>query len=318
MVLTKFPEVRFAKTKMCKFHLQGKCAKGANCSFAHGSNEMERSPDLFRTQLCMALLKTGKCKDSETCKYAHTREQLRALPANADKMIEKAMQDAPRSAPPTPNRQAVKSPGSIGPDTEPLQHSPVPCVPQSPPRSPILSPQMMYVAAVPLVSLHSSDMAPGGTLMVGSPGLMPGLMPSPFGMQWGSSSPYMQYNPCPDSNQSIPRSPPGTMMNDFMLPEPMMLPEAAKWDMSDTLPNAVFQDKAGAAPWTDTTSETTSDGSTDVDKSPVDAGSTSSASSSLPAFEEGFKVTIKNTFLEISPKLAPRSPAHRSSRSVPR
>lgn len=66
----------FAKTKMCKFNLMGSCAKGSTCMFAHASEEMAPTPDLFRTKICKNLINTGSCED-QNCMYAHNKDELR-------------------------------------------------------------------------------------------------------------------------------------------------------------------------------------------------------------------------------------------------
>jgi hypothetical protein len=71
----------FMKTKMCKFHILGMCAKGRECQFAHCMDEMNPLPDLYRTKLCKNLINTGKC-DNPTCKYAHNKVELRTANMN--------------------------------------------------------------------------------------------------------------------------------------------------------------------------------------------------------------------------------------------
>eukprot|EP00927_Polykrikos_kofoidii_P068874 TRINITY_DN64229_c0_g1_i1.p1 TRINITY_DN64229_c0_g1~~TRINITY_DN64229_c0_g1_i1.p1 ORF type:complete len:493 (+),score=79.73 TRINITY_DN64229_c0_g1_i1:58-1536(+) len=66
----------FQKTKMCKFHILGACARGTNCFFAHDQAELNPLPDLSRTKLCKTLISTGFCEDGN-CKYAHNKEELR-------------------------------------------------------------------------------------------------------------------------------------------------------------------------------------------------------------------------------------------------
>lgn len=66
----------FRKTKMCKFHILGMCAKGTQCRFAHDRVELQNLPDLSRTKLCKTLINTGSCEDPE-CRYAHSKEELR-------------------------------------------------------------------------------------------------------------------------------------------------------------------------------------------------------------------------------------------------
>eukprot|EP00445_Apocalathium_hangoei_P036917 CAMPEP_0203957240 /NCGR_PEP_ID=MMETSP0359-20131031/89179_1 /ASSEMBLY_ACC=CAM_ASM_000338 /TAXON_ID=268821 /ORGANISM="Scrippsiella Hangoei, Strain SHTV-5" /LENGTH=508 /DNA_ID=CAMNT_0050891059 /DNA_START=24 /DNA_END=1550 /DNA_ORIENTATION=+ len=77
--------VIFSKTKMCKFHILGICAKGTGCKFAHHKEELNPLPDLSRTKLCKTLISTGSCEEPD-CKYAHNREQLRAMP-EADRIL---------------------------------------------------------------------------------------------------------------------------------------------------------------------------------------------------------------------------------------
>lgn len=67
----------FTKTKMCKFHLVGICAKGSSCMYAHDQVELSALPDLFRTKLCKSLISSGQC-DDPNCKYAHNKDELRS------------------------------------------------------------------------------------------------------------------------------------------------------------------------------------------------------------------------------------------------
>lgn len=69
----------FHKTKMCKFNQLGMCTRGEMCRFAHGKTDMNPLPDLSRTKLCKELINTGQCSDP-TCKFAHTRHELRRHP----------------------------------------------------------------------------------------------------------------------------------------------------------------------------------------------------------------------------------------------
>ena len=41
------------KTRMCKFFARGQCTRGEKCSFTHNSSELQKQPDLYRTQLCI-------------------------------------------------------------------------------------------------------------------------------------------------------------------------------------------------------------------------------------------------------------------------
>ncbi|CAK0851625.1 unnamed protein product [Prorocentrum cordatum] len=66
---------QMTKTKMCDFHAQGKCTRGAQCSFAHSQEELQAMPDLRKTRICRAFTQ-GKCNDAN-CKFAHGTEELR-------------------------------------------------------------------------------------------------------------------------------------------------------------------------------------------------------------------------------------------------
>lgn len=68
----------YSKTRMCKFHLAGRCTRGQACSFAHSATDMQPLPDFFRTRLCPDFLKQGTCSKEDSCSYAHSPAQLRA------------------------------------------------------------------------------------------------------------------------------------------------------------------------------------------------------------------------------------------------
>eukprot|EP00746_Dinoflagellata_sp_MGD_P002522 gnl/MRDRNA2_/MRDRNA2_104919_c0_seq1.p1 gnl/MRDRNA2_/MRDRNA2_104919_c0~~gnl/MRDRNA2_/MRDRNA2_104919_c0_seq1.p1 ORF type:complete len:487 (-),score=94.04 gnl/MRDRNA2_/MRDRNA2_104919_c0_seq1:103-1476(-) len=74
------PSSLFNKTKMCKFHLLGICAKGTQCAFAHNREQLNALPDLYRTKLCKTLIATGVCEDKR-CQYAHNKDELRTAQA---------------------------------------------------------------------------------------------------------------------------------------------------------------------------------------------------------------------------------------------
>jgi hypothetical protein len=71
---------QFSKTKLCKFHVLGKCTKGRQCPFAHEGGELRNLPDLRRTKLCKTLIQTGQCLN-QNCQYAHSKEELRSTGA---------------------------------------------------------------------------------------------------------------------------------------------------------------------------------------------------------------------------------------------
>jgi len=68
----------FSKTKMCKFHRAGKCAKGRQCPWAHDPSELQVAPDLRCTKICKELISTGQCTNVD-CKFAHTKEEWRTV-----------------------------------------------------------------------------------------------------------------------------------------------------------------------------------------------------------------------------------------------
>mmetsp|Transcript_176793 Transcript_176793/g.567050 ORF Transcript_176793/g.567050 Transcript_176793/m.567050 type:complete len:702 (-) Transcript_176793:157-2262(-) len=79
MLNSKFsPQIReqFHKTKMCVFHKKNKCAMGSSCPFAHSKDELMAVPDLAKTKLCYNFFRR-KCNDPR-CKFAHGYQELRA------------------------------------------------------------------------------------------------------------------------------------------------------------------------------------------------------------------------------------------------
>lgn len=69
---------QFDKTRPCRFFQQGRCRRGADCTFAHGT--VETPPDLTKTSLCK-LWAEGQCKlAAEECPFAHGKDELRRSP----------------------------------------------------------------------------------------------------------------------------------------------------------------------------------------------------------------------------------------------
>jgi len=98
----------FAKTKMCKFHVLGMCSKGGSCRFAHGRADLRPLPDLYRTKLCVALQRDGKC-DQDDCGYAHSNAELRHTWRQGD---------AQRQG----KRQATPAAQKVGPEASPTKN----------------------------------------------------------------------------------------------------------------------------------------------------------------------------------------------------
>lgn len=71
---------QFSKTAMCKYFMQGRCQKGDECSFAHGTLELQVRPNLDKTSMCRVQLNGGKCTDP-VCTFAHHPSELRSTSA---------------------------------------------------------------------------------------------------------------------------------------------------------------------------------------------------------------------------------------------
>eukprot|EP01055_Gregarina_sp_Pseudo9_P003105 Gregarina_sp_Pseudo_9__3104@NODE_32_length_5543_cov_23_716206_g30_i0_p2_GENE_NODE_32_length_5543_cov_23_716206_g30_i0NODE_32_length_5543_cov_23_716206_g30_i0_p2_ORF_typecomplete_len368_score26_27zfCCCH/PF00642_24/1_4e06zfCCCH/PF00642_24/9_1e08zfCCCH/PF00642_24/1_9e05zfCCCH_3/PF15663_5/1_2e07zfCCCH_3/PF15663_5/9_3e07Torus/PF16131_5/0_0014Torus/PF16131_5/0_2Torus/PF16131_5/0_32zfCCCH_4/PF18044_1/0_94zfCCCH_4/PF18044_1/0_015zfCCCH_4/PF18044_1/0_018zf_CCCH_4/PF18345_1/0_0076zf_CCCH_4/PF18345_1/0_000 len=68
---------RMLKTKLCRWMSQGRCEKGAECSFAHSEAELRACPDLTKTRMCASYEQRGTCSAGERCRFAHTEDELR-------------------------------------------------------------------------------------------------------------------------------------------------------------------------------------------------------------------------------------------------
>lgn len=67
----------FARTTLCKFYSKGVCKRGAGCKFAHGAEQLQALPDLYRTELCFDYLRSGTCRAASDCRFAHSPTELR-------------------------------------------------------------------------------------------------------------------------------------------------------------------------------------------------------------------------------------------------
>ncbi|CAK0823897.1 unnamed protein product, partial [Prorocentrum cordatum] len=61
-------------TKMCTFFERGKCASNT-CRYAHSPEELRSAPNLQKTKLCKLFLQ-GACND-ENCPFAHGDQDIR-------------------------------------------------------------------------------------------------------------------------------------------------------------------------------------------------------------------------------------------------
>lgn len=80
---------QFFKTALCKFHIDGRCSKGANCEHAHTEVELLSKPVLTKTRMCKVFLRTGHCEIINSCPFAHdTHEVARTNSFYKSKMCE--------------------------------------------------------------------------------------------------------------------------------------------------------------------------------------------------------------------------------------
>lgn len=69
------------KTRLCQFYMQdGYCTKGAECRFAHGTEELRTNPN-EKTRICQHWLK-GNCRFGDSCYHAHGEHELKKLEDN--------------------------------------------------------------------------------------------------------------------------------------------------------------------------------------------------------------------------------------------
>jgi len=66
----------FHKTKMCKFYQVGRCTRGYECIYAHSVEEMQKLPDLHKTELCTQFTFRGFCDHGDSCRFAHGSRDL--------------------------------------------------------------------------------------------------------------------------------------------------------------------------------------------------------------------------------------------------
>jgi len=73
------------KTRLCvNIVKKGKCYLGTRCGFAHCESEIQKLPDLAKTQLCTKFM-NGNCTNTN-CSFAHGEEELINRPGFKKKM----------------------------------------------------------------------------------------------------------------------------------------------------------------------------------------------------------------------------------------
>eukprot|EP00930_Biecheleria_cincta_P035517 TRINITY_DN24428_c0_g2_i1.p1 TRINITY_DN24428_c0_g2~~TRINITY_DN24428_c0_g2_i1.p1 ORF type:complete len:316 (+),score=47.68 TRINITY_DN24428_c0_g2_i1:79-1026(+) len=77
--MTHNKKTRFfcARTRLCKFHLAGKCLRGEDCNFAHSETDLLPTPSFEKTVICKQFANNGTCRAGADCSYAHSKEELR-------------------------------------------------------------------------------------------------------------------------------------------------------------------------------------------------------------------------------------------------
>jgi len=67
---------KLTKTEWCRFYKKNMCQRGAQCSFAHATGELQPRPDFYRTLMCKTVISTGVCQN-QNCSFAHNQQELR-------------------------------------------------------------------------------------------------------------------------------------------------------------------------------------------------------------------------------------------------
>lgn len=71
-------ETQLQKTKLCTYHLKGRCKHSTACRFAHGTEELVVPPNLHKTKMCPMVLANKQCKNHE-CTFAHHERELKKV-----------------------------------------------------------------------------------------------------------------------------------------------------------------------------------------------------------------------------------------------
>eukprot|EP00440_Ansanella_granifera_P052342 gb/GFBE01056753.1/.p1 GENE.gb/GFBE01056753.1/~~gb/GFBE01056753.1/.p1 ORF type:complete len:275 (+),score=48.73 gb/GFBE01056753.1/:1-825(+) len=91
--------------------MAGACERGAECTFAHGKQDLQPVPDLSKTGLCYRF-KRGQCKEGEACKYAHGVDELRG--SSQDQETRRGARKSRRQKKAAPEGAASATPGLGG------------------------------------------------------------------------------------------------------------------------------------------------------------------------------------------------------------
>eukprot|EP00929_Paragymnodinium_shiwhaense_P109508 TRINITY_DN7597_c0_g1_i2.p1 TRINITY_DN7597_c0_g1~~TRINITY_DN7597_c0_g1_i2.p1 ORF type:complete len:335 (-),score=67.02 TRINITY_DN7597_c0_g1_i2:385-1389(-) len=115
---------QLSKTTLCNFFAAGSCPNGADCKFAHGTQELQSKPNFCKTSICKAW-KAGKCKKTAAkCQFAHGYSDIRTT-SGFDGKSGGAAEDQRKKRSEVSRRHAEKSKpsaGGEGPCAEEVEH----------------------------------------------------------------------------------------------------------------------------------------------------------------------------------------------------
>eukprot|EP00929_Paragymnodinium_shiwhaense_P109511 TRINITY_DN7597_c0_g1_i5.p1 TRINITY_DN7597_c0_g1~~TRINITY_DN7597_c0_g1_i5.p1 ORF type:complete len:1123 (-),score=223.23 TRINITY_DN7597_c0_g1_i5:742-4110(-) len=104
---------QLSKTTLCNFFAAGSCPNGADCKFAHGTQELQSKPNFCKTSICKAW-KAGKCKKTAAkCQFAHGYSDIRTT-SGFDGKSGGAAEDQRKKRSEVSRRHAEKSKPSAG------------------------------------------------------------------------------------------------------------------------------------------------------------------------------------------------------------
>lgn len=67
---------QFNRTRLCTFYARGHCFHGESCKYAHTNDQLQSVPDLRKTRLCFSYFR-GECQKTNCC-FAHGYHELRS------------------------------------------------------------------------------------------------------------------------------------------------------------------------------------------------------------------------------------------------